>query len=401
MKKRLGIFTLVAVIAILIILIVASVLENLYGADFVHKNIYGADWFCVAWVVLALVGGAYIFSNKLQRRPALFVLHAAFAFILLGAGITHYFGREGYLCVREGHHTNIVTDDDGILVERLPFEVTLEQFELKVHEESNNTKDYISHLSIDGEPATVSMNNVYKREGYRFLQMSYDEDLRGTILTVVHDTWGITFTYIGYLFLLIGSITWLLSPSSSFRQLLSSKGKINSIGKKGKTVLGILAIAFVVYWIVKYIIGWSEGTLPPVLMSPLLFVHIIIIMAAYALLAVVLICGIVGLSKKSKAGGMMSQSRMILYPAIILLSLGIFVGAVWASISWGSYWSWDPKEVWALITLLVYCFPVHYRLFPSLQSPKHYHLFCVLAFLSVLITYFGVNYLLGGMHSYA
>lgn len=100
MKKKLGIFTLVAVVAIMVVLIVASVIENLYGTDFAHKNIYGADWFCAIWALLAISGMAYIFSNKLQRRPALFVLHIAFAFILVGAGVTHYFGRWLSLCQR-------------------------------------------------------------------------------------------------------------------------------------------------------------------------------------------------------------------------------------------------------------------------------------------------------------
>ncbi len=69
--------------------------------------------------------------------------------------------------------------------------------------------------------------------------------------------------------------------------------------------------------------------------------------------------------------------------------------------SWGTYWSWDPKEVWALITMLVYALPLHSRSFAFLRQPKTFHIYMVVAFLSVLITYFGVNLLLGGMHSYA
>lgn len=70
---------------------------------------------------------------------------------------------------------------------------------------------------------------------------------------------------------------------------------------------------------------------------------------------------------------------------------------MWANISWGSYWQWDPKETWALVTILVYLSALHgiYR------SSRAFHLFCIFAFLSVLITYFGVNVILGGMHSYA
>jgi ABC-type transport system involved in cytochrome c biogenesis permease subunit len=81
--------------------------------------------------------------------------------------------------------------------------------------------------------------------------------------------------------------------------------------------------------------------------------------------------------------------------------VGIFIGAVWANISWGNYWSWDPKEVWALITLLVYLIPLHSTFFTQENRPMRFHLYAIFAFLSVLITYFGVNLLLGGMHSYA
>ena len=80
---------------------------------------------------------------------------------------------------------------------------------------------------------------------------------------------------------------------------------------------------------------------------------------------------------------------------------GIFLGAVWANVSWGNYWSWDPKESWALITLLVYAVPLHKASIGLFRQPRAYHIYIIAAFLAVLITYFGVNFLLGGMHSYA
>lgn len=89
----------------------------------------------------------------------------------------------------------------------------------------------------------------------------------------------------------------------------------------------------------------------------------------------------------------------MLYPAVFLLALGIVIGALWANISWGNYWTWDPKEVWALITLIVYTLPLHSALSVS-REPKRLFLYCTLAFLSVIITYFGVNLLLGGLHAY-
>ena len=145
----------------------------------------------------------------------------------------------------------------------------------------------------------------------------------------------------------------------------------------------------------------------PVLKSPLLSIHVVVIMIAYSLLAFTLMNGIAALVLRFSHRNCGEEieylavvSRIILYPAVFLLTVGIFVGAVWANVSWGRYWGWDPKEVWALITMLVYSLALH----PSmswLKRPMVLHTFCILAFLTVLITYFGVNYLLGGKHSYA
>ena len=100
-------------------------------------------------------------------------------------------------------------------------------------------------------------------------------------------------------------------------------------------------------------------------------------------------------------GSLTILSRLMLYPALALLAIGIFVGAIWANISWGTYWSWDAKETWGLITLMVYAVAAHQGSLPFLRRPVGYHLFMTLAFLSIVMTYFGVNYFLGGMHSYA
>ena len=135
--------------------------------------------------------------------------------------------------------------------------------------------------------------------------------------------------------------------------------------------------------------------LMPVLNSPLLTFHVAVIMCAYALFFFVMMGGVAGLA--TDAEGYRRLNTILLYPAVFLLSLGIIIGAVWANISWGTYWSWDPKEVWALITLIVYALPLHRGVF---SHPRAFHIYCVLAFFSVVITYFGVNLLLGGMHAY-
>ncbi|MDE5983553.1 MAG: cytochrome c biogenesis protein CcsA, partial [Duncaniella sp.] len=109
---------------------------------------------------------------------------------------------------------------------------------------------------------------------------------------------------------------------------------------------------------------------------------------------------IIGL-KTAAAERLATVSRVMLYPAVFLLAAGIFIGAVWANQSWGRYWGWDPKETWALITMIVYAVPLHAMSFPRFNRAGFVHTYFLAAFLSVLITYFGVNFFLSGLHSYA
>ena len=139
--------------------------------------------------------------------------------------------------------------------------------------------------------------------------------------------------------------------------------------------------------------------LMPVLSSPLLCLHVAVIMMSYALFFFLMMIGVAGLISSKFQDSGFKLGKTLLYPAVFLLALGIIIGALWANISWGNYWTWDPKEVWALITLIVYAFPLHPSLSVSCE-PKKFFLYCALAFLCVIITYFGVNLILGGMHSY-
>ncbi len=152
--------------------------------------------------------------------------------------------------------------------------------------------------------------------------------------------------------------------------------------------------------------------LVPVLNSPLLSIHVSLIMTAYALLSFTFLCAVAALIlvviRGGRAIGVGEQvndlrivSQLFLLPGLTFLGMGIFVGAIWANQSWGRYWGWDPKEVWALISFLFYAVAAHDRALPWLRRPVVYHIYMVIAFLSVAMTYWGVNYFLGGMHSYA
>ena len=150
----------------------------------------------------------------------------------------------------------------------------------------------------------------------------------------------------------------------------------------------------------------------PVLSSPLLSIHVSVIMESFALLSLTFVCGVTALvvdavgrySRRDVDCQLMALqllSRLMLYPALAALAMGIFLGAVWANVSWGQYWGWDPKETWALITLMVYAVPAHPASLPRLQSPRFYHAYVAAAFAVIVMTYFGVNYFMSGMHSYA
>lgn len=143
------------------------------------------------------------------------------------------------------------------------------------------------------------------------------------------------------------------------------------------------------------------GQMMPVLNSPLLSVHVSIIMMSYALISLTFICGLMGIFMRSHGEELQALSRVFLYPALTTMGIGIFIGAIWANVSWGNYWSWDSKETWALITFMIYAVVVHTQTLPVFRKPLAYHVYVSLAFLSIVMTYFGVNYFLNGMHSYA
>ena len=146
------------------------------------------------------------------------------------------------------------------------------------------------------------------------------------------------------------------------------------------------------------------SSLPPILRSPLLSVHVVLVMVSYTLLFCIALlsvrCLLHGCTPATLTR-LTALSRLLLYPAVSFLASGIIAGAVWANISWGTYWSWDAKETWALLTLMVYLAPFHIHSLDSDSSPRLYHIYVLVAFLVVLATYFGVSYLLPGMHSYA
>ena len=184
-----------------------------------------------------------------------------------------------------------------------------------------------------------------------------------------------------------------------------------------KSSMTIAATAFLTSFILMVAHwNWMDpeiANLQPVLNSYWLMIHVSIIVASYGPFALGMILGLVALilmiitnsNNKKKVGLMIKEitiiNEMALTIGLILLVIGNFLGGQWANESWGRYWGWDPKETWALISIMVYAFVLHLRLVPGLRGRFVFNLFSVAAFASILMTYFGVNFYLSGLHSYA
>ena len=163
-------------------------------------------------------------------------------------------------------------------------------------------------------------------------------------------------------------------------------------------------------------LNWMDPqvtNLVPVLQSYWLSIHVSLITASYGFLGLGALLGFIVLllfllksAKNEKHIALSIKelnaiNEMSLMIGLAMLTVGNFLGGVWANESWGRYWGWDPKETWALVTILVYAVVVHLRFIKSLYSSFAYAVISLLAFTTVLMTYFGVNYYLAGMHSYA
>ncbi|MDN3643703.1 cytochrome c biogenesis protein CcsA [Lutimonas halocynthiae] len=157
----------------------------------------------------------------------------------------------------------------------------------------------------------------------------------------------------------------------------------------------------------------SIGNLVPVLDSYWLMVHVAIIVASYGPFTIGMVLGMLSLilyiftNKKNKKkmnlaiNEITAINEMSLTIGLVLLTIGNFLGGIWANESWGRYWGWDPKETWALISIIIYSFVLHMRIIPGLKSKFTFNMVSVFAFASILMTYLGVNHLLSGLHSYA
>ena len=233
--------------------------------------------------------------------------------------------------------------------------------------------------------------------------------------------WAIALTFVAHTFGLV--FRWYLSGhapwSDAYESILyvgwATLGFGLVFGRKNRlTLASATFVTSMLLWIAHQ--SWvdpSIANLVPVLDSYWLMIHVAIIVGSYGPLTVGMILGIVSLllmvittqGTKIKMESHIKELTVInelsITVGLVMLTIGNFLGGMWANESWGRYWGWDPKETWALISIMVYAFVIHGRLIPGLRGAWTFNLMTVLAYASIMMTYFGVNFYLVGLHSYA
>ncbi len=469
MKRLLKTISFGAAGVIVPVLVVATILEKLFGSAFAIENIYHSWWFIAMWALLAVAATAYILRT--QRRGSLILLHASFVVVLLGAFVSFLTSKRGDMAISQGGApASMFEMSDGTL-QKLPFRLQLVDIDT-LNGDGEAPNDYVVRVVADDKAVQaeflISLNAPAKINGYQFCIKGVDE--AGVSLLVSYDPYGRPISYAGYAMVLISFLLLFFDRQSGFKALLqqmrgkngkSIKASVKkesdvmslsilarrmwvalpvsflflcvlwcgrgvfpatngaealmllvlfvmllavALGRKKRFVLlsRLLVLVAAMFFVVAAIGLDGDSDVQPILRTPLLGIHVTTIIIAYALLACTAVNAIIALcTKDEKRKAQQAQlGRLLLYPATMLLACGIFIGAVWANLSWGRYWGWDPKEVWALVTLLVCSMGFHSRSLRFISKPIAFHIFCIVAFLAVLFTFFGVNLLLGGLHSY-
>ncbi|MDR2414685.1 MAG: cytochrome c biogenesis protein CcsA [Odoribacteraceae bacterium] len=368
--KRIAFCTLAFLLPLLA---ATTVAEQLAGRELVDARVYGSWWFVIAWAVSGAAALAYMLRVSFYRRRVLFLFHVALLLVLVGAGVTRVAAERGSVHLRQGAVAGAYFLEEGD-ARALPFTIKLLLFDIEYSPATGSPVDYHAYLQLDGQTCRAAMNAPVARDGYRLYIHDHDLDEMGVALLVNRDPWGGGVTRVAYI--LLG--------------------------------LAICALAcrqrVMLYALLPLAVAWTciarLDVETPVLRTPFLAVHVSLFVVAYLLLAVIFFIALVALARPGLRERLHRFSARLLLPAVLFMVAGIFTGAAWAGISWGRYWGWDAKETWALVTLLLYAFPLHSRVLPFFRSPSRYHLYCAIVFLAVLMTSIGVTFFLGGLHAY-
>ena len=365
----------------------------------------------------------HTFKERLRlwlRKTPFMLLHAG-AFLVLFGG---FFGapdkEDGQVLLEYGKPTHIAYQANGEILP-LPFDVQIDTFYVDYYADGRSPKQFTTRFTIreigetmdeGARTLTTAVNHPCSYRGYHFYQSNYDP-LQGeySVLKVVRDPW-IGFVWVGIVLLTIGAC-WQMT-----RQWKAHWGWWLAVG--------VVTIVFTVITLAKI----NFGTLMPALRSAWFIPHIGVYMIAYSLLAVASVLGIVVMiqdrlrlkikdERQNSADSETSETKVIspsscvLHPSSkqahhllmgllqtssCLLLIGMLCGAVWAKQAWGDYWTWDPKECWAMATWMLTLIGMHLKTKsdnPKVQKTMLVLLlvFALLSFAAMQMTWYGVNYL--------
>ena len=356
-------------ISVTAVTIVLLAIEGTWSIRFEHNAIF------LAVVLSMMTSTALSVAEGVRQKKALsFILsHAGFFLILFGAfwGAPDF--QEGSMTVTKDKEAHIATMEDGSALP-LPWTVQLIDFNIERYPGLNSAKQYTSTISVEGKALRTSVNHPARHKGWLIYQSGFDEDDGNvSILKFVRDPW-LPLVFLG--------------------MVLSAAGALLSLRKvwNSRLVL-ILALVLSVAFTILSVARISLATLAPALRSLWFIPHLAIYMQAYSLLAIALVTAIVGLGGRVHS---LTLSHQLLRTASSLLLIGMLCGAVWAKYAWGDYWTWDAKECWAAATWLITIAGTH---IPSNDRKRTLATLTALAFLSMQVTWYGVNYLPSSSHS--
>ncbi len=208
----------------ILFLALATIVEKRSGTELAREVIYNAVWFYALQALLVLSFVATSIKRKMftSKRWGLLVLHYGFVVILIGAFISSVFSIDGIVHIRKGQSSNIVTDNRGIEIEQLLFEIELSDFTVERYGGSSAASNYRSDLIIDGQHYLTQMNAPLNYGGWKFFQASFDTDEQGTYLSAAYDGVGTAVSYIGYSMLLLGFVMLLVGKRSRFKRVAST-----------------------------------------------------------------------------------------------------------------------------------------------------------------------------------